>query len=215
MKKILISIISIIISTWFVSASFTDIDKKEVYNKITTIEKAVNSSDADTILNLLSPNASEILKQEIQNNIAGKKINYQQNIWNMEEIDSDKIKLKWKFSAKGINWSVSGFSNYFIFEKINNGWYLQDSDFAEKLDPNKIFKMIGKFFLFIAPFFLLITWFWIWMIVDVSKRNLKDTTKRILILVFFNWLGAIIYYFTARREDIKRKKQDTVNDFIL
>jgi|TARA_B100001971_G_C17886309_1_gene380666 4-hydroxybenzoate polyprenyltransferase len=61
-----------------------------------------------------------------------------------------------------------------------------------------IFAVIGLFvFLFI---------FWIYMIIDVAKRNFKEDSERvvwILVLVFLSWLGALIYYFAVKRDDKK------------
>lgn len=48
---------------------------------------------------------------------------------------------------------------------------------------------------------LLMTIFWIWMLVDcIKNRSLNDTEKLIwvLVIVFLNGLGAILYFFIAR-----------------
>jgi|ETNmetMinimDraft_2_1059921.scaffolds.fasta_scaffold11619_6 NADH:ubiquinone oxidoreductase subunit 6 (subunit J) len=64
-----------------------------------------------------------------------------------------------------------------------------------------IFAIIGLFvFLFI---------FWIYMIIDVAKRDFKEDSERvvwILVLVFLSWLGALIYYFAVKNGDGKRKR---------
>ena len=64
-----------------------------------------------------------------------------------------------------------------------------------------IFAIIGLFvFLFI---------FWIYMIIDVAKRDFKEDSERvvwILVLVFLSWLGALIYYFAVKNEKKKRRK---------
>lgn len=48
-----------------------------------------------------------------------------------------------------------------------------------------------------AVFFLV---FWIWMLVDCIKSDLKDSDKLIwiLIIIFLNWLGALIYLIIVR-----------------
>lgn len=46
--------------------------------------------------------------------------------------------------------------------------------------------------------------FWIWMIIDVSKREFKkpdDKTLWVLVVVLASWIGAIIYYFTIKSKD--------------
>jgi hypothetical protein len=178
-----------------------------------TLVEAVNQSNAEEIQNLLSPNASEVLKEQIQNNIKGQNIRYQQNIGNVEELSADKVKISGKFAAEGINWNISGASNYFVFEKINGNWYLLESDFAQKLSSEYVMKFIGKIFIFVGPIFLLVFAFWIWMIVDVSKRPLKNKTKWLLIVVLLNWLGSILYFFIARRKHIKSLKEEKNKSF--
>lgn len=49
--------------------------------------------------------------------------------------------------------------------------------------------------LFVFPFLLFIFILWIWVLIDCIKSNLKDTDKPIwiLIILFFNFLGALLY----------------------
>ena len=70
---------------------------------------------------------------------------------------------------------------------------------------------IGVFVLFfiilwatmmIAAVLLII--FWIFMIVDVAKRDFKqpnDKTVWILVVVLAGWIGATIYYFVIKKPD--------------
>ena len=50
-------------------------------------------------------------------------------------------------------------------------------------------------FLFIFPFVLATFIFWIWMLIDCVKSDLKDTDKLvwILVILFFHFFGALIY----------------------
>jgi len=61
------------------------------------------------------------------------------------------------------------------------------------------FVLIGGFILLNLALFA----FWIWMIVDCAqapeKPGSNDRVIWILVIVFTNWLGALIYYFVARR----------------
>lgn len=74
-------------------------------------------------------------------------------------------------------------------------------------------------FLFIAPFILFIFIFWIWMLIDCIKSNLKDIDKLlwILIILFFHFIGALLYLifvkinknyrgFEIKMKDTKTKK---------
>ncbi len=43
--------------------------------------------------------------------------------------------------------------------------------------------------------------FWIWMIVDVATRKFESDNEKIvwvLVVIFTNWIGALIYFFAGR-----------------
>ena len=45
--------------------------------------------------------------------------------------------------------------------------------------------------------------FWLWMLVDCLKNQAMQGTDKIawvLVIVFLNWLGALIYYFVVKRK---------------
>lgn len=46
--------------------------------------------------------------------------------------------------------------------------------------------------------------FTIWMIVDAAKRDFDQKVMWILLMVFFGWIAAIIYYFMVKRKNITR-----------
>jgi hypothetical protein len=56
---------------------------------------------------------------------------------------------------------------------------------------------------------LLLIIFWIWMIIDVARRNIPLSSKILwlLVVIILNWLGALIYYFVVRQPMIKKEKQ--------
>jgi hypothetical protein len=48
--------------------------------------------------------------------------------------------------------------------------------------------------------------FWIWMIIDCAIREPAEGNERliwVLIIVFANWIGALIYYFVRRPKRIE------------
>ena len=58
----------------------------------------------------------------------------------------------------------------------------------------------------VIPLVLAAIAFWIWMLVDCATKEPSEGNDKvvwILIIVFTNWLGALIYYFVRRPE---RKK---------
>jgi hypothetical protein len=57
-------------------------------------------------------------------------------------------------------------------------------------------------FLFFIVLGLLALVFWIWMLIDAIQNPRLDGTEKIvwvLVIIFVNWLGALIYYLVGRR----------------
>ncbi len=72
------------------------------------------------------------------------------------------------------------------------------------MQPNLIVLLgVGLIFLIFITIAILLTVFWIWMLIDAVKRDMDDGEKVawIIILVFLQILGAIIYYFVVRVKD--------------
>lgn len=58
------------------------------------------------------------------------------------------------------------------------------------------------FLLFFIALGILAFVFWIWMLIDAIQNPRLDGTEKIvwvLVIIFVNWLGALIYYFVGRR----------------
>jgi len=68
-----------------------------------------------------------------------------------------------------------------------------------------IFMLVWILFMiiwFVAIILLII--FWIFMIVDVVKRQFKNDNDRvvwILVVILASWIGALVYYFVIKRPD--------------
>ena len=57
-------------------------------------------------------------------------------------------------------------------------------------------------FLFLAAIALCVFVFWVLMLVDAIKNPRLSGTERIvwvLVIIFVNWLGALIYFLAGRR----------------
>ena len=62
---------------------------------------------------------------------------------------------------------------------------------------------LGGFRLFFFAFWALPTLFWIWMLVDVARRQFADQSAKILwflLVLFLYTLGGLIYFFVGRRQ---------------
>lgn len=193
------------------SARLTKVDEQALTQQVLIIQEAVNNGDSQSILNLTSAQAPGSLRADIQANIEGKNINYQQQITDFTTAGNE-VHVSGKFFAEGRgvngNWNINGFTNNFVFEKVGNQWLLKDSDFAAKMNTNYVLKFVGYIFLLVTVFGLPFILFWIWMIIDLAKRDtIPGKAMWWGIVLFFNIIGAIIYFLTARRTDIKAQQQ--------
>jgi prolipoprotein diacylglyceryltransferase len=72
------------------------------------------------------------------------------------------------------------------------------------MQPNLIGLLgVGLIFLIFIAIAIFFTVFWILMLIDAVKRKMDDGEKVawIIILVFLQVLGAIIYYFVVKTKD--------------
>ncbi len=69
-----------------------------------------------------------------------------------------------------------------------------------------IFKYIAWFGFVILILGIIWTIFWILMLIDVIRYQEKDKSLRILILVFLNVIGAVVYFFTAKKHRDNKSK---------
>ena len=71
--------------------------------------------------------------------------------------------------------------------------------------PIAFFMMILSAFLGLAALI-----FWVWILVDCATREPSEGNDKIvwiLIIVFTNWIGALIYYLVRRPERIRQYGQ--------
>jgi len=156
--SLMLALLALILSIYTVSAAISAEDKEDISSQLDSLVNSINSGDIDNILNLISPNARVDLVNEIDNQLRGKKINYEMEIISFEELENNKVKVKCRFAASGISWHISGsgLSNFFIFEKVDENWLIIDTDFHQKLSSEYAFKVVGKIFFIIGGIFLVI-----------------------------------------------------------
>lgn len=160
------------------------------------------------MIDLVEPN-NIVLRQEIKEQLTGRPIAYQLDYLpldkNIEILSANKVRVKAKLAASGVGWNISGFSVYFVFEKQNNQWLILDTDFHRKLEADYVFGILKKVFAFGGPLFLLLFAFWLWMLIDAAKRDFDDKAVWIILLLFLNVIGAVLYYFIVKRKNVTRK----------
>ena len=149
-KAIIILFFTFLILPIFAQAEILQDDKDSIEGKIEVIEESLNNGDIDVILDLISENARVELKAEIENETEWKYYTFEETIVSFEEYETDKIKVNGIFSVDagtfGLTWNIYGVSNYFIFEKINDEWYLYDTNFHEKISYETARDVVGGIF---------------------------------------------------------------------
>jgi hypothetical protein len=208
---LVLTIFSLIFLASVVYADVSSTDKTDIQNQVIMIADSVNNNEINSILNIVSPNARLNLKNEIDSNLAGKMVQFQQSVSSYEDLGNNQVKIKGRYSAAGPGWNVNGLSNYYIFEKSGDSWLLIDTDFHQKMGAGYVFKFIGKIFLIILPFIIIFGAFWLWMLIDCIKRQFEDKTMWILLIIFFNFIGAILYFFMMRKKLIQQEKMQGAN----
>lgn len=67
-----------------------------------------------------------------------------------------------------------------------------------------IFWFGGLFFIFWIFLMLFATIFWFWMLIDcLNRRRFEDKLVWIVVLLFLNIFGAILYYLIIKRKERK------------
>jgi preprotein translocase subunit YajC len=190
----------LLLCTSFVHAEVSAADKTSIQSRVTMIANSINNNDIQYILNMVSPNARSTLKSEIEENIAGKMIKFQQSISSYEDLGNNQVKVKGTYVAAGSGWNVNGMSNYYIFERSGNSWKLVDTNFHQKMGAGYVFKSVGKIFAIIIPLLIILGIFWLWMLIDAIKRQFESKTLWIILIIVLGFLGAILYFFIIRRK---------------
>jgi len=205
-RIIIIIILTTLLFSSFVIAEVSPSDKTQIQKQITLIAKSINNNEINSIIKLISPNARSTLKGEIKNELVGKTIQFQQSISSYEELGNNQIKVKGRYSASGPGWSINGISNFYFFEKSGDSWLLVDTDFHQKMGVRYVFKFVGIILLIILLFLLIFGAFWLWMLIDCIGRQFEDKIMWILLIIFFNIIGAILYFFMIRKKLIRQGK---------
>ena len=217
MKFILIGIISIVILSTsgmlFAQIEISESDRKAIWGVLDELGQAIVREDIDSITARLSPNMDREEYNKIEGTLEEKFSTYDYTEYKfsppayrkIEVLTPDrKVKFKVRYSEKykgaSGSSSSSGLDANFTMEKINGKWLILSSDFYTKERAMKI--LVGVVGLFV-PLGILSFIFWLWMLIDCAKRDFfkpNDKIVWVLIIVFIQIIGAIIYYFIIKRK---------------
>jgi len=71
---------------------------------------------------------------------------------------------------------------------------------GKEVPCNQLWTSFGWIFIVIGIVSIVAFIFWTWMLIDCIKRDFKDKTLWIIIIIFANILGVILYYFIVKRK---------------
>lgn len=182
MKKSILFILIFLLILPIISAEVSNKDKNQIQNQILLIANSLEEGDIDTILDMVSPNATEGLRKELELELSGQMIDFQESINKYEDLGNNQVRVTGSFSAKGPGWSISGLSNFFVFEKSGDSWLLVDTNFHKKLGPEAVIDLMKDIFNFIFPIII------------------------ILVIIFAVVIGIVIYVLV--KKDKKRESKD-------
>ncbi len=169
------------------------------------VQQYVNEWNGKAITELMAPSAWTGISQKILDAVEWKQIHFVQEFSSISEYGSGTYKVVGKYSAKWLNWEVSGLSNYYVVEMDNGRVYVLDTDFYQFM-PDIMNSIIESPIFMLLPIFMLsLGIFWFWMLIDLSKRQIEG--KWIwYCLLFFVPFGSIIYFFTGHKKYPKLEK---------
>jgi hypothetical protein len=174
-------------------------DRSQIVDKLNAFVSIVNQKVSSELPLVIAPDHLELIAQvrDKMNGLKSYALSYQTTGKSFEVLDGGtRVKVAGTYKEKATERKVSGFSTYFIFEKFGGEWFIVETDFA------KPFSM-GWMLYILIPLFLLMIFmfvFWIRMIIDCVKYQTESKTTWILILIFLNITGAIIYYLVVKRK---------------
>ncbi len=169
------------------------------------VQTLVNEWNGKAITEMISPNAWTGISQKILDAVEWKKIQFVQEFSSIQEYGSGMYKVVGKYSAKWLNWEVSGLSNYYVLEIDNGEGYIIDTDFFQFV-PDIMNTIIQNPLFKLFPFFIFsLVIFWFWMLIDLSKRQI-DSKWIWYCLLFFVPFGSVIYFFTGHKKYPKLEK---------
>ncbi|MEK6822495.1 MAG: PLD nuclease N-terminal domain-containing protein [Nanoarchaeota archaeon] len=62
-----------------------------------------------------------------------------------------------------------------------------------------VYAVLGIGMFFVVAFVVLGTAFWVWMLIDCVTRKHKDKVVWLILIIFLQFLGALLYYLIVKR----------------
>lgn len=197
----------------FAQTEIAESDRKAIWVVLDELGQAIVREDIDSILSRLSPNIDREEYNNIKEAITEKFSSYDYTEYKFSPPAYQKIKIleqgrqvrfktgySEKYKRASGSGSSSGFSSNFVMEKIKGEWLILNTDFHTKERAMKLMGIILGFFVLLGIGCII---FWFWMLIDCIKRDFikpDDKVIWVLLIIFIQIIGAIIYYFMVRRK---------------
>ncbi len=182
------------------AAALSPEDQTAIGSRISTIIDGINTGNTAAIDAMIAPDARPDLRHQIDDTVAGKMVNFQEQISAYQQMADGRVQVTGIYAFKTPNAEVSGLSNSFVFEKSEGQWLLADTDFYANMSPGKIFLFLGGILAIVLPIGFLAVAFWLWMVVDVLSHPIPNKALWAVLVIILGDIGALVYFFTARRQ---------------
>ncbi|MBT6254323.1 PLDc_N domain-containing protein [Candidatus Uhrbacteria bacterium] len=212
MKKLLtIAVLSLLLLpvATFAQSSVSEEYKDVLGGVVDEIEQAVLDQDVDRLIGGMTDELAEDVGAVLETALADENEIVTFSIYGNEYLQVDdthfRVDGKYSIKARGSNgtWSVNGLGVFIELVELEDSFMISDTNLHEVLttiDFRGLISDYGSIILGVLALFLVTSIFWVWMLVDVIRRDIQDKAPWILLIVLANWLGSVIYFFTARKK---------------
>lgn len=212
-----VAFIGLLLPGAFVHAAPTAADDTAMQKVLTTLVSAINRGDVTMAVSLVSEDSLE-LQSEIRKAFGLGSYTYALDCmpWDGrsdESVDGTvSVSCTYSYSAvkaaDSVTWSMSGLTTTFVFMQNDVGeWKIVDAIFARQMMPGTTFAVIGAMVGVMVFMSLLVAAFWLWMFIDCLRRDFKDKTLWVILLVFVGPFAALLYFFFVKRSAKKMVKK--------
>lgn len=222
MKKVSFILVAVILALSYVESGkifaqteIAESDRKAIWEVLDELGQAIVREDINSIMARISPNMPREEYNKIKEAMEGKFSSYDYTEYKFSSPAYGKIEVlepakklkfkvryweKYKYKSTSGSGSSSGLTSSFTVEKIDGKWLILNTDFYTKARMIKIFGIAMGLFVLLGIFCFI---FWLLMLIDCIKRDFpgaNDKIMWILLLIFTQIIGAIIYYFVIKRK---------------
>lgn len=191
-----------------VQADISQTDYEQIAYEIDELQVAINNGSLNYFNEKFSPNIKSHKKNNISSIINNYDINYTFSIEKIEKVQDNVFEVKGSSKASGLDnfgsWEYNGFSNYFIFEKVDNEFLLLDTNFHTKFGSGFVWNYIKNILIVLIIIFLIFGSFWLWMLIDCLTREFDEKVLWALMIIFLQIIGAILYFFMIRKKLVEK-----------